>query len=342
MKRGFDLPLSNKRRIVLVGGLPPPIGGVTSYLLALAEKVNDLVVYDVYPRVDKMPLFPNHHICPRYLSWCWSVWLLVKISLTKNSIIHFNFSSDKVMLLLPFIWKRGNKFILQFHHGDPFGMILRGGLSRKIFQLLIKKVDGVLVLGSRQLDLLSANSHANLKIKIGGSYFSDIVGSSSQLSSVCSRFVLSGYPLDIYRIKETINYFSQHSQVELIICLYGSSDDYIDRYLGPDIPSNCQVRKNLVHSQFLSVLRSCDCYLRPNSVDSFGIAVAEAVEMGLNVIASDVCERYAGAYIFPVDDMTAYYSAIFSLIEGRRPNLPISTMRSFSIDDYVNFIGSLQ
>jgi len=48
---------------------------------------------------------------------------------------------------------------------------------------------------------------------------------------------------------------------------------------------------------FNQCLAQSDCLLRLNSVDSFGIAVADAITLDVPVVASDVCERFPGAVI---------------------------------------------
>ena len=43
--------------------------------------------------------------------------------------------------------------------------------------------------------------------------------------------------------------------------------------------------------EFNAVLSRSDIYVRPTSIDSFGIAIHDARALGLQVVASDACER---------------------------------------------------
>jgi len=53
-----------------------------------------------------------------------------------------------------------------------------------------------------------------------------------------------------------------------------------------------------------------------NSADSFGLAVAEAIDSGLNVIATNVCERYPGTYLIEVDDFVYLRKALRHYLNG--------------------------
>jgi hypothetical protein len=56
-------------------------------------------------------------------------------------------------------------------------------------------------------------------------------------------------------------------------------------------------------------------FLRPTLTDGYGVSVAESVFLGCNTLASDVCERYDGAYIYAVDDFEELYNKALYLIK---------------------------
>ena len=56
-------------------------------------------------------------------------------------------------------------------------------------------------------------------------------------------------------------------------------------------------------TNLVPILKSVDCFVRPTSTDSYGISVAEAINVGVPSIASDVCEREEGTIIFKSRDI---------------------------------------
>ncbi|MGV8261144.1 hypothetical protein, partial [Pseudomonas aeruginosa] len=73
---------------------------------------------------------------------------------------------------------------------------------------------------------------------------------------------------------------------------------------------------NCSQTTFNHALSRASVYLRPTSKDSFGVAVADAVELGVPGVASDVCKRYPGAGLFPVDDFSAFCETVDCILNG--------------------------
>jgi len=53
--------------------------------------------------------------------------------------------------------------------------------------------------------------------------------------------------------------------------------------------------------------------------DSFGIAVADAVNYGIPVLASDVCTRFEGANIFNITNYESFENALVDLLNNKSP-----------------------
>ncbi len=73
-----------------------------------------------------------------------------------------------------------------------------------------------------------------------------------------------------------------------------------DRANAPDVKGHVL----FIHPgcQFYPVLEVSDVLLRPTRADGWGVSVAEAIYLGTPAVASDVCDRASGAYLFRSGD----------------------------------------
>lgn len=336
---------STNEFIYLVGGLAPPIGGVTTFLSQIAKSKHIARIIDFYPSQNKTPINLKHHISPFSSALLTYLWLWGAVSFSRGKVFHFNFSGCRALTLFLFLIKSNNKFVLQLHHGSPFQSIENSRTLLFLSKLALKRVDGIIVLGGNQLEeykKLGADSKRNIFAKsyISGS---DIFKKKefSPLNQPKKKFIISGYPQDLYRIKETINLFKSRPSLSLKVCIYGDEKLAASFLKNIDLPSNITPYHQLTHEDFLLLMAECDCYLRPAVVDSFGIAVAEAIEIGLSVIASDACARHNGALIFESNNFEMFADAIDDFSTIGVTKLKSSTEKLFTIKEYDDFMASM-
>jgi hypothetical protein len=65
--------------------------------------------------------------------------------------------------------------------------------------------------------------------------------------------------------------------------------------------------------------------LRTNKIDGYGLVLAESIDLGIYVLATDVCERPKGTFIFngtnEVDKAVTYIISLFSIFPRRNKNI---------------------
>ena len=147
----------------------------------------------------------------------------------------------------------------------------------------------------------------------------------------CTIITLSGFALPEYGYKlffEAMRAFPMN-QLLVCICVYGENSNQIYEYVPPSVADQVVVLKQLTEHAFSEILRLSDLYVRPNLVDSFGIAVADAIGLGTTVIASDVCERAPGAILFKTGSAESLQAAIRTAI-ARTSNASVP-------DEYLKF-----
>lgn len=288
--------------MIIVGGLPKPIGGVTSFLKRLVLKYDykiDLFI-DLYPNLEKN--IPEKLI-GRYK--CFTKFYLPYFFLKMNdcnSEVFFNFSRLTSLFLFLFIRKKGQRWYLMLHHGT----LSKSYFPDFLISILLKKFDTIYAINYNQYEYFLRFSKKN--VMLSSSYVSifdkgkvDVrvinLINTIKYNKYNYIFACSGYPSDIYRHELSINAVLKRTDSAIVVCLYGTGNlnELEKKYLGY---KNVFFVYFLDESSFNYLLKNIDCYLRPNTVDSFGVAVADAINLGTCVIASDVCPRYKGTILF--------------------------------------------
>lgn len=325
--------MSDNKGITVVGGIPHPIGGVTSFISRLASQNMIEEIVDIYPSPKKIIPATYHG---RYKSVAGVLGLafyyLLKFYRWKGRLIHFNFSSEKGLLAILFLPKFKSEFALMLHHGQ-----LKSGKLEGLYRLALSKVDVVYAMNDEQLNFYKDLGRSK-NIRLVSSYVNpnliDLENPNPQLVNFLKskiRLVGSGYPDSIYNHEWSIEYAEQNPTVSLALFLYGNPDGIIRLKKICKRVKNVIIFENCEQEEFNFVLANATIYLRPNQKDSFGIAVADAVEFGVKALASNVCKRYPGSYLFEVDSFESFTSSIDKLLAGDKIALEKeSNVASFS------------
>jgi hypothetical protein len=92
----------------------------------------------------------------------------------------------------------------------------------------------------------------------------------------------------------------------------------LDELRAIDVNNVLKISRDKSKSEFLAVLAKARMFARPNNVDSFGVSVLDALQVGTPVVASDVCERPIGAVVFQTDNYDSFeFSARLALSQVR-------------------------
>ena len=318
-----------KHSIILFGGLPSKnqVGGVMSFIFNLAQKYNQLidVVIDFYPGKNKR-LPTNVNTIELKGNIFFRLGKLFLLQFKSYAIYHYNFSSTKGVLLLALFPKlKGSKWILMLHNGDQQSIYDKFPLwQRIIINQVLKRFDAIGIISNKQSDFFDSLSLVP-KLFFRARPFIPSVGFNKDLKNSPSntiRFLVSGYPAHIYRHLEVLEVFhdleKSHHDFHLDICLYGSDSDNIHSIIMGKIQSlrNATVYQHIDSKSFFKILTSSDLYVRMNAVDSFGLVVAEAIEVGVEVVATDVCERYPGAYLLHKDDFSGLKKSLIYFLNN--------------------------
>lgn len=294
------------KETIVIGGLPNPIGGVTTFLSRLVKAYPQFVILfvDLYASNQKRipsnfkgiyKLTPNKFIAALYVFY-----FQLK---NKNKEFFFNFSSGNSLIFFLLLPKLNNQWSLMLHHGH-----LTSKLPKFLLKYILNKFDLIYTLNDRQANFYkSVNCQYSLVSE--SSYVPaslvDIDESEKLPLNIVkdSKFkvvVGSGFPRALYQHHLLIELINKNKNTYLFLFLYGDGE-LKDELLNLNHP-RIKVFIDKDEDIFNYYLSKADLYVRPTLEDSFGIACADAIEFGVPVIASDVCKRYSGVQVYNTEE----------------------------------------
>lgn len=306
------------KETIIIGGLPHPIGGVTTFLSRLSKVYSDYIVefIDLYPHENK--LVPKQ-LAEKYIVIKNKVLVQLKIihlqAKYQRHDLFFNFSTTKSLLFFATLPKFRNTWSLMLHHGD-----LSNQIPKPLLRYILSKFDIIYTLNARQEDFYKSVS-PDLPLTRGSSYVpATLVDISNNEKTPLfdvkkSGFKIitgSGFPRPLYQHHLLIDLIDKNINTHLFLFLYGEGE--LKESLKNINHPRVTVFLNKSEDIFNYYLSQSDIYIRPTLEDSFGIACADAVEFGVPVLASNVCKRYRGVQTFETNDISDLNSKLNELL----------------------------
>lgn len=253
---------------------------------------------------------------------------LLGVLLTPHAVHFFNVSSVRSCLFFSLLPRSiGCKWIAIFHHGEQKEEYESVHFFlRPLLRLGLKKFSRIGFISNLQNDFFKKKYNGDLVRLSPYIRNSDYSFNRSETHSSKPSILLSGFPSSIYRIietlrvLETLNY--EGYEFSASVCIYGeanlSEEENLSGVIGSLIDTYhwANLYSHLDSKEFNKIMFKSSLYLRMNSQDSFGLVVAEAIECGLDVIATSVCERYPGAYLISKDDFIGLHEALRHYLDG--------------------------
>ena len=306
-----------EEKFIIIGGIPRPAGGVTSFIrrLLIRDHKKILFVIDLYfGRKESIGSLIDHKVRKFGSRWLLFPWLLYGFFRYQKNPFFFNFSTTRSIIIFSLMLKpHGADWRLMLHHGNLLMPNNKVGLV--VLKKALSKFNVIYALSSSQ--------EMYYKI-VTGPYTTSIRRTKSYVPVITERindnaiemacqlknkhgkiFVMSGYPVEIYNYDKVLPVFSDQLRVLegcLVIFIYGKGGLRKELRHASQFSPNIYLFEDQNEHYFNSFLRNVDCLLRLTSTDSFGICVADAISMGVQVLASDVSERFPGAYLVDIND----------------------------------------
>ena len=310
----------------IIGTVPEPIGGVAVTIQRLIEnaKVPIVGLIDPYFGKKKVPIAVEHHYPSR--SGIFSKFaVLLRLYCLRGSPLLVNGSrAQSILGLAAFLMARNAPKALLLHHGDLMLALPKSRLMDLLIRLVLSSYDRIFCLNEKQLNFYKRFSVPQRKLLLVDSYIkpagvNQVDGFSKKAKDAIhwakgaegNVIISSGYAEEIYRHLWLLRACAESSCIadgsRLIFCCYGPETPHLEK-LAEAVALNNQAKLyfGLQPAEFDGLLNEADIYVRPTSIDSFGIATYDAYEKDLVIVASDVCERPDGTLLHAVNDFDGF------------------------------------
>jgi hypothetical protein len=311
-----------KDGIILVGGFPQPVGGVTTFVrrLAATDKRIEEVVDMFFGKKKEIPAGYAGRYHALQNKWRGFAYLFFKMMAWSNKYVHFNFSELKSLVFFVFLPKKSNKWILMLHHAK-----LESLLPDFLVRRLLRRFDHIVCMTEGQYESYRLHGINSDKLVRASSYIQPMPTKPDKTfqEDVDSYFsakptlVVSGYPTKTYNLDWCIRFVGGREEYQLALFAYGDGSEKTEIQRQDGKFTNVRIYWDQKEENFNYALSRAKCYLRPNTKDSFGIAVADAVNYGVPVLASDVCPRYQGAETFRITTYESFESALVESLNNK-------------------------
>jgi len=332
--------------ILLIGGYPPPYGGVTVHIKRLAESCQEKGF-----KIHIVSQFTSDIAAPLIGIKGNALMQFVKLahitSNYKGRIVHFHTSYLKRFLFIsfPLLFFLKNKIkVITFHSGHLLNITR---IRKYFFKLLINKFDYLIAVNKSQYSFLLDLCREKSKILHIPSFIPPKIISNQitypkyeEIEALKKRteilLMVSGYAKPYYGYDLLLEAVHQLKDISIgiIFVFYTAEDIKYKKKLMQRLSNeqNIIIIENLNSDEFLSLINVVDIYVRPNLIDSYGMVVAEALSLKTIVIASNVCPRHDGAIIFQSGNVDSLKSTLNKVIH----NLEIENNRlsKIQIKDY--------
>lgn len=297
-------------KILLIGPLPPPHGGVSVHVLGICKALNSLeipcLVLDP-GRSDSKFYFTK--ALARYASEGWT------IHLHTNG---HNWKSWRLAILCGLAARmRGGSPVLTLHSGMAPGYLRRGIWSRRIAAVacrLYRRIicvspaihEGVLSLGIKP-------TRTEVAPACLGAQAPNIALDSPLLSWIERRRPILSTALffrpeyGFHSLVEALKMLRKtHPEIGCLVMGSGEQrEEAVAEIRNASLEDHVLPLGDVDHDRCLAVISRSDVYLRPALADGDSISVREALALGVPVVASRVGSRPEGVFLFEPDDSGA-------------------------------------
>lgn len=322
------------KKILLCGPIPPPLGGVAVHVqrvtVLLKKQHNEIYLFDA-----------THYKNPLRR---WLVFLQTIIVHRPDELHYHTLYHNSIEWLLVIIGKWFINYTLLLIDHDCRDLYKRSRWTKYLFNTTMRYVDQQVIMGTKVQESYYANNIALAKKNSLDTPFL-----SPDLAQ--ERAILADYPPELFIFIEqhkpliAVNAFrlvlldskdlygidqalcllltlrTHYDSAGLIIALATRGDEQyfaeLQRYI---------IKNDLINAVFFlegqqqlwPLLKKVDLFIRPTLSDNYGISIAEALYCQTPALASNVCERPAGTYLYQtgnVDHLTQ--QAYFILKKGK-------------------------
>jgi glycosyltransferase involved in cell wall biosynthesis len=347
------MPSPERKRVLLIGVLPPTIGGVSIHMQRLAEYVsrNGFVVNacDLYTN-DMSEAAPSNNLTVFSGKGVRGKLRLLSALRHKADIAHIHLSTGRnvfsVCLLLLYASFFCRTFITIHSGSFPDELNSMRRIRRAALINSFKRCNKVICVSNTIADAAKNHGLPQAKIRVIPAFIppsnnaQPAIADSSQGENPTQvvKVCCAGFAIPLYGWETLLDSIAQLDQgFEFHMAFYNEFDQpFFDNLLIriEQLP-NVTAHLNLNPAEFSTLMASCHLFVRPTTTDGDSIAVREALFLGKRVIASNAVWRPEGCFLFETGDpidlaikIRAVGHEIFQQKDRIRPNLQVDTIQA--------------
>lgn len=324
-------------KIGIFGSYPPPYGGISVHIKRLHKLLqNNGIAHTCYANSDRSIIESNVVNVKSVKK------LILRLPFCEEKILHFHYTNDKIIILLPILKLFGKKLIFTNHgykyaHSDSPTICKLALHAYKAFDKVIcvnKSVgDDLIRLGVKKEKVEIIPAYINPiedeeELKDIPDYVWKFIDKAKFLITAngCIRFY-NNY--DLYGMDKLIELMqklkAEGYNINLLIALlevdrqnknerqyYEQLKEKIKIY---ELEENIMIFE-VKDTVLYPLLKRSDLFLRPTVVDGYGVSIAEALYYKVPSIASDVCIRPEGTIIFKSGNIDDLYKKTVDVINN--------------------------
>ena len=304
MKNLKKIKNNNKKKLLIIGRIPPPIGGISIHL----ERI--------IPKLKKDNITFHFHQYPKKSKFYKLFYTFILI--LKYDIIHIH-TTNKILsfILCFFSFLIRKKTLYTFHLKYNFSNFLdRIILKMSIIAIVMNKYTfNNAKKISKNILFISPFTPATKIKPLDKKIITKIDALKSKYKYIfCSNATL--YEMtkgnkERYGVTQLINLFKEIPDSALIT-INNPTKKYKKIIISKcgEIPSNIYVVYKEI--DFISLLKKCDCVIRATTIDGDALTIKEAIHYGKNVIASDCVDRPKECILYETNNWEELKNKILS------------------------------
>lgn len=333
-----------------VAFIPPPYGGVSVYVKRLVDQLRvDGFFVGVYYKGEK---HKEEKYSRFYNKWTWletsryfiKIWKFI-IENRSYDILHSHFGLEA----MPYLWTLkkffNKKIVVTIHNSMVTEYYSKTNFINKYFIKLMLSSDVCWVTVSEQgkEQLLSLNLKILNPVDVIPAYIPDMNEDSTELNGKIQEYINAHTKNIFYYAHSFMRYKNEYiygfdtmlgvyaelsinvKDIGLIFCI-AECDDIIRLKEIYEVAKSLNIFDKIYWqlgpvSNMKKIWSLIDVYFRPTSTDGDSVAIREAIDFGVSVVASDVCVRPDKVSTYRYGNIQDAYEKVLLALESTRKML---------------------
>ena len=332
------------KKILIIGPYPPPYGGVEVHIKRVKVKLeyqdNQVRVFDTSPITTSLKTF---------------IHLTRLLITTRPDIVYIHEPTlSRMRLFLSCMYKYIFRYTLISIDHNCTELYEQKGLHKKLFCLLMRMVDHHIVIGNTTCACYRDNNvPRNNSFSIESPFLSPPLREEQAILSRHQEsvrlFIQERYPLisanafelsflngkDLYGLDMCVDLIEKlKSTYPNIGLIFGLATDRNPEYLEQirahitkkSLDNNMYI--HISNEEFWPLIKQSDLFVRPTQTDTFGISVQEAIVLGVQAIASNVCIRPKKTILYSLNNFSELTQKTFAALQNGEKKCKTSILSS--------------